>query len=147
MSTITHGQRFSRLLDAFPTQFEFYHLGTVEQKTLDFSLNEDFTAVMYRIHGDIHATFLLFFEKSLDPSVYSELGNVLASRIVSQLHAQEGMDLMISPPKLLNPDQVAKILKGMSPAIRKTYAHFYKNSVIPVESVVLSALAEEIGYA
>lgn len=102
---------------------------------------------MFRILGEMNAFFVVLFDKSLDESTYSELGNVIASQTVSHLNTQEGMDLMISPPKVVTEEQFSKLLMNGNQVIRKTYAHICGNVVIPVETLILPIVTEEMGYA
>lgn len=137
-----------QLASALPTQFDFYHLGKVEQQPLSNSnFFRDACAVGFRLLGDLNGLMIVLFEKDLDHSTYTEFGNLLASRLATQLQTENGLDVMISPPQSLEHGLVQKLLEKNSSIIRRTYAHFYKNSVISVETLVLSAPSEGIGYA
>ncbi len=105
----------------FPGGFDFYHLGQVEalnSTSIDF---EGKQAVAFQLYGDQEGLFVLLFAEGLDTSLYSELGNVLASRMSRMLSESSDTDLMISPPRLLNPLQVKK---SLAPIIQNQSGNF-----------------------
>jgi hypothetical protein len=140
----------TQLVNALPLQFDFYHLGKVEQQTFPFEL-KNMNGVAFRIYGDLNALMIVLFDKDLDHTVYSELGNLLASSLVTRIHQEKGIDLMISPPQAIQHGLLEQVLQQMisnaQPIIRRTYTHVFKNSIIPVETLVLSVPSEESGYA
>src|SRR4051812_47893563 len=127
----------TQILDAFPTDFDFYHLGRVEEQAELMLSLQDCSAIAFQLRGDATAWVVVIFSKELDSSVYSELGNILVSKMATQLNLQAGADVIISPPHFLSPPQVEKILLASQPLERKTYGHFYQNSVIPIETWIL----------
>jgi hypothetical protein len=138
-----------QLVDALPQQITFYHLGEV---ILQGSQNQDLAdldsqGVLYKFSGDFNAVLILLFARDLDISMYSELGNIIASQIVQQLSGAKDLDLMISPPQLLKEGQLKRITQNNPTFVQRTYGHFYKNSVIPVEALVMPAPTEEIRHA
>lgn len=141
---------FSEWSAVLPQHFQFYHLGEVSSKAL-FNKTEnplkDALAVGYQIKGDIQAVVLVIFDRGLDLSVYSELGNVLASQIANQLHSQKGFDVLISPPQILSESLFENIQRSQKPLLKRTYAHVYHNFVIPIETWILKALPEGVGHA
>ena len=145
------------ILDALPAQFEFYHLGQVSQNPelqtqtqgqgqgqLDLTHS---TAIAFKLSGDLNATVILAFSDGLDVSTYSELGNILVSKLATELDFKSGIGVWVSPPHLLDKSQLNRFVKYPGPSIRKTYAHFTPNSVIPLEAWVFPTLAEGVGYA
>src|SRR4051812_34966083 len=92
-------QSLVQIFDALPEQFDFYHLGRVElHPDLRCPPDQNNSSVVFRIYGDLSVWIVLFFDKDLDFSTYAELGNVLASKIITQLNTLSGIDLMVSPP-------------------------------------------------
>lgn len=133
------------VVNALPSHFEFYHLGKVTQQSSPCEF-QDKCSVLFRIYGDIQAWIILVFESDLDFSVYSELGNLLVSQIANQLSSRNGLDVMITPPQLLREDQAIKITENSPQLIRKNYAHFYKNSTIPIETLIVPTPIEGPNY-
>lgn len=142
---MTREEELSHLANALPSHFQFYHLGEVEMTPLLNSF-ADTTSIAYRLSGEITALLVLSFAKELDMSIYSEVGNIIASRLVTQL-SEEGIDVTISSPKHLDPKQIKLLLGNKESIIRRTYAHLLKNSVIPLEATIFAASQEGIGYA
>ena len=141
-------QSLMQLASALPVHIDFYHLGTVEQKTTnDSNTFRDACGVAFKIYGDLNGLMIVLFENDLDHSTYTELGNLLASRLATRLQVENALDVMISPPQRIEASLVQSLTQKNSSIIRRTYAHFYKNSVISVETLVLSAQSEGIGYA
>jgi hypothetical protein len=134
----------SELTSALPEGFSFYHLGQVEplptSGRLDHSpsIYPDSIGVAYRIQGDLRGLFIIVLDKGLDVSIYSELGNILASRLASNLSSSEdGLEIMISPPHVLNHSQLERLMRSQHPVIRKTYTHFDRNLSIPIQTLIL----------
>jgi len=134
------------LTSALPQRFEFYHLGEVELMEVNEPIS-DATAVGFRLYGDLSALVIVLFPRALDISTYSELGNVIASRMATQLNTQNGIEVMVSPPQSIGENQLKQIIQRVNPITRRTYAHFYMDSVIPVETLVLPTPSEGLGYA
>ncbi len=138
------------LATALPEQFEFYHLGPVHlspsPKTEDYEWSERH-AIGIAFAGDMKALLVLLLEKHLDPSIYSELGNIIASQLSNRLYSEKGLEVLISPPVEISTQRLNQILNKESKMIRKTYVHSYKNLLIPIETLILPDIAEEMGYA
>jgi hypothetical protein len=136
----------NQVLDALPERFQFYHLGDVELQSYEIHV-EDTSAVAIQLFGDLRALVVVLFPKDLDVSTYSELGNVLASKIANHMSLQNQIDIVISPPQILNRTQIDQLSKSESSITKRTYTHCYKNTVIPVSTWILPAPSEGIGYA
>jgi CheY-specific phosphatase CheX len=143
-----------QLGSALPERFDFYHLGPVALRdrstgaTTAASL-EDLLAgcatVGFSIQGDIQGMLIVAFEKDLDFSTYTELGNVVASQLVTQLNRRDGIDVMISPPRPLTAERLAKILPALrAPStVVRTYLHRTgEKAEIPIH-VLISGLGGE----
>ena len=97
-------------MNLFPESFEFYHLGNVEKQLPISSVQslelDGRSGVSFNLYGDTTGLIVFLFEEGLDVSTYTEMGNVLASRMATQLSIQQGWDVMISPPRFLNSAQL-----------------------------------------
>ena len=133
------------IANALPAHLDFYHMGHMELRPIDFSV-EDSQAIALRIHGDRSATVVVLFEQGLDESMYTEFGNLLGSQVANRLNAENQIDIHISPPYSISSTRLKQMIQGVTP-IKKTYVHLYKNSVIPIQTLILPNIGEEIGYA
>ena len=124
-----------RLIEALPSDFNFYHLGEVRrQETPSNPLHHleatsplglassDRLAVAFSLHGDAKGALVLIFDQGLDVSTYSEVGNIIASRMSTHLSESEGLDVMISPPRVLSNAQIQGFLRSAD-AQSRTYHH------------------------
>ncbi|MEK6706654.1 MAG: hypothetical protein AABZ06_12790 [Bdellovibrionota bacterium] len=132
------------LISALPTEFEFYHLGNVKLspgEPVEFanleSLVDDYFAIAFSFLGDLRSVLVILFDRDLDVSTYTEMGNVLASQIAVHLNKEEGLDVMISPPHVLNPTQLRKLLAYGAPIIRKKYLHSHGNRIVTVQTLLI----------
>jgi chemotaxis protein CheY-P-specific phosphatase CheC len=132
------------LANALPDQFEFYHLGQVALQSTNSSL-EDANAIAFHIAGDMMAVVVLLFAKGLDSSIYSELGNILVSRLATQLNQKDGIDLMISPPQSLTENQLNQIMQHHIPPIKRNYSHIHQGSIISIEALILPTWDSGVG--
>ncbi len=145
-----------KLAQALPQQFGFYHLGDVElietradnpsrQSSRELPTQ---TAVAFTYQGDARGVLALIFDSDLDISIYSEMGNVIASRMITHLHQKEGADILLSPPKVLNAGQLAVLMKSEQ-SHKRTYLHRQKDQVIQVEVLIASVamMSEEVAHA
>jgi hypothetical protein len=135
-----------QIANALPDYFQFYDYGTIEAQTAPSQL--DFThAVKFNIFGDLEALLVVLFSKDLDPSIYSEVGNILASQAVSQLNRQKELGIMISPPEVLTEKQIGIILEMKQAFITRPYAHLIGDQMIPLEILILPISYNGAGYA
>jgi len=141
------------LKNAMPKEFSFYHLGSVEmQSTRELETQnselalDDLNAVAYSFQGDFRGVLVVLVEKGLDVSIYSEMGNILASRMATEL-MQDGYDVMISPPRLLQTEQLDKLMKTSLKKIQGKYAHLYQNTTVPIDVLLIPFPTENVGYA
>ena len=139
-----------RLIDSLPSSFPFYHLGQVAQLTQGTIESEtelassDLIAVAFTFQGETHGVLALLFNQDLDVSIYSEMGNIIASQMANTLQLSHGLDVSISPPRLLTHHQLKKLLSGSHGKVR-TYLHQHEGRVIPLQTFVVSS--EETGHA
>lgn len=146
----------ANIVRSLPSEFSFYHLGQVQlddsqpdmldSAELSASLS-DLQCVSFTFYGDQKSFLILTFEKGLDSSTYTEMGNVLASMTATALGKNEGIDIMISPPRSISPQQVSQMVLAGGPVTRKIYLHIHKNQAIEVQALVLTAPSEGAAYA
>ena len=148
--------QLERLSAALPEHFPFYHLGEVtsRESNEEPTPDEDSVAISFRMHGDLQGILIVLFERGLDVSLYTELGNIIASQTATRLNQQQAMDVMISPPRLLAQGQVKNLLGSLenentkTPRIRRTYLHTNGKVTVSVETLFLPIPSEGlVGYA
>lgn len=148
-----------RMAGALPEKFDFYHLGTVApapdlgsieseleirpEQLLWESLDED-TKVAFTIRGDLSGVLVISFESGLDVSTYMEIGNIIASRTVTRLSDEEGMDLMISPPQLLSRRGLERLAQASSPGsiVHRIYLHRHDEQTHAVQAFLIATKGE-----
>lgn len=139
-------QNLFQFSDALPQEFDFYHLGKVKQEPSHEDFKE-YSAVAFQFYGEWSAILVLLFSKELDFDLYAEMGNILASRIVMQLNQEKGLDLMISPPQVIQEKTLERMTQNAKLVLHHSYTHLYQNSVIPVKTLLFSTQAEGNSYA
>ncbi|MDR3608557.1 MAG: hypothetical protein P4M08_14430 [Oligoflexia bacterium] len=132
---------------SLPEKFPFYHLGEVavaETPGAGLILADaaeieiaDRSALGIRLQGDVRATLLVLIDEELDLSIYSEIANILASRLATELSANHDLDLMISAPSAVSPARLASILQPGRNVFKKHYLHRYSGLTLPVDAVVI----------
>ncbi|HUP58171.1 MAG TPA: hypothetical protein VM598_12005 [Bdellovibrionota bacterium] len=141
-----------RLAASLPEAFEFYHLGSVQparapgtvppQKMLATSLAAH-AKVGYLIHGDVTGALIIAFERGLDLSTYMEMGNVIASRMVTAFveGTEPKLDAMISPPQALGERALERLLDVARPEeiTMKVYVHRHEGRVHAVYAFLVPA--------
>jgi hypothetical protein len=140
---------------ALPEAFSFYHLGSVvtcPHPVLSPTFEENKTFIGFQLDADIRAILIVAFEKGLDLSLYSEMGNILASRLATEISQEIGEDVLLSPPQMLSLGLLRKILQTPSKdsLIHRRYTHTHADTDIAVDAWILpltSNLTEGIGHA
>lgn len=133
------------LARSLPEQFPFYHLGEValtEEPPTSWS-EEGVNAFAFSLRGDIEGLLLVAVDSAEDASLYSEVGNLLASGLANKLDSAEGLDIVISPPQPIETARLRALLE--SPAdglskVEKTYLHRYENKLVPVRTLLITAV-------
>ena len=140
-----------RLSRHFPESFEFYHLGPVEKQAHP-EFKENFQSLdlvnrvgfAYEVVGETHAWIIVLFDSDLDASVYSEMGNVIASRFADGMSQLDGKRVSISAPRELRPTLLASLGQVLASGLDKaTYLHQSTQGWIEVDAWVLTSLSEE----
>jgi hypothetical protein len=155
-----------------PEKMPFYHLGEIilqessSQAAWLWLDDEGSSFIGYQILGEVRGALVLAFPKVLAPqvpwtkdasSVYSELGNLLASKISTELSRHGAKDTMISPPIPLTKEMTSTLLKraGLENSVQRRYLHLKKEFIVPVEVLLLprashlneNLTSEELGNA
>jgi hypothetical protein len=133
------------LIRSLPENFSFYHLGEISlrnpneirQASLTLPIDDRRAALAYRLRGDLQAEVVLMLEPGLDLSMYSEAGNIIASRLATQLAEKHQIDVVISPPTRLEHEQLARLMSVTVEKIEKTYVHSYAGREILLEALIL----------
>jgi hypothetical protein len=126
------------LENSLPASLPFYHLGEIREAgpgALSPDELEDLSAIGYSLQGDVRGVLVILVEKGLDDEVYSEAGNLIASRLATELGAAHGLDVMISPPRSLAPEQILRLAPRF--LVSKTYLHRHEDHAVPVQVAIL----------
>lgn len=130
-----------------PGEFPFYHLGTVtpsdqltERASAPDLESEGLRAIAFSLYGDYRGVAVVLFEEGRDGSVYTEMGNTLASRVAGSL----GPMVMISPPIQLSPTQYSHLLSQSGPPVSRLYLHPQQNSGAPARIWLLVFKSPEL---
>ncbi len=130
------------LAKALPGEFEFYGMGQVKLQTglTDDLWSDHAHGIGYALHGDFRGLLVIRVEFAEDLSLFEELGNVLASRLATELGETQSLDVLITPPKRLKPRRLASLLHGMEKdeIARRTYFFFHSGKTIPVDTWIVS---------
>jgi len=145
------------LVELLPQRFSFYDQGQVtlqdshdSQDSTKSSLElsapsrlESRRGVGFRIYhlDNAPSAILIFlFDANEDESMYTEMGNILASKLCQSLSEQEKSEMMISPPIQLQSHQLLR-LSSQHTGTRRIYLHTYLQNGIekstPVETWTL----------
>lgn len=144
----------------FPAEFDFYNLGKIEilpgepsnhlgiYEEEEFDSAQDGQILGFKLYGDFSAWLVLVLEQQTDPDTYAELGNILASKIATELYALRNWDVMVTPPEVLTSSRFRQLAKTNPLAVRRTYLHrLRENRILPVEVTMIPELSEGTGYA
>lgn len=135
---------------AMPETFDFYHLGKVEARPAeaeDFLDLEDSVFMGFRFQGDLNGILIAVFDRGLDLSTYTELGNIIASRFATRLSDASSIDVMISPPQTLGEPLFRKLTSAAPSLLSRTYRHLDGKLSVPIQVLLLPAVAQEAGLA
>ena len=133
---------------SFPEGFAFYHLGKVEKIGHSETSESAFlnrVGVSFNLYGEETSLIVLLFDKTLDVSTYTEMGNVLASRIASRLGNDSGLETMISPPRFLSSEQLQSQVSPVLSALENSgiriqvqdYAHNHGENSISLQLLII----------
>lgn len=139
---------------ALPRELPFYHLGLMRlepagRPEVGVGLQAhagDQHVLAYALSGDLSAVVLLLVDRGLDLSTYAEAGNVLASRVATELARSGALDIMVSPPLPLAPSRL-----GAFPGpwiLDRTYLHLHQGVAATVRLLVaLTGSAPGVAHA
>lgn len=145
--------KISQWAEALPESFPFYHMGNVEvsrQSQVSIEISpEDHVVLGFRLLGDMRGILFVIFDRGLDLSMYTEMGNILASRFATRLSEKEDVDVMISAPAEINEEEFHRSItvSQATRLIHRTYVHDHNQISIPVQMLVLPMPSEGAGNA
>jgi CheY-specific phosphatase CheX len=135
---------FDTLMQALPEPFSFYGLGEVAPSMAPIEIDEEAEAAVFSLSGEIRGMIAVLFDRDLDTSMYTEMANVLASRVATKLSKDDGLTAIISPPRMMKAPDVLDLVEG-HPAVFRAYTHLYQQQMIPVQLVILPYLGPSLG--
>ncbi len=137
---------------ALPTSFPFYHLGEVNrlpdpaaQKSA--APNEEMKTIGYSLQGDFQGVLLVQFDQNLDFSVYAEMGNIIASQLVTTLSARKEMDLAVSPPQKISKTVFQSLVKVGQEFPYHQYIHKCGDIEVTVHAWIILTSQGDRGHA
>jgi|GEM_PF-4807105 len=133
---------------ALPEGFPFYELGIVTAEsaiktTLIENSIKNCIAIGFRIYWDTDAWFIVLFQQERDKSLYTEMGNILASQFAARLSKDDDQGLVISPPQNISIFLLKKWIKTSPPITQKNYWHLFKGKTYPLQILILDADGEK----
>lgn len=155
-----HKANAETISHALPERFPFYHLGEVSPASDAVSSSGDLPPaealaeaeiVGFRISGELQGLALILFERGLDLSTYTEMGNLLAGRFVTRLSSEQGIDAMISAPFIPSEAQLSRVRETVrmarKPVLRRPYLHVHPDGRSSPVQFLLIPLEEGAGNA
>jgi hypothetical protein len=129
-------------VELLPKNFSFYDKGQVSLSNevanapanaltspLDLQNRRGVGFRIYHLDDAPSAILIFLFDVSEDESMYTEMGNILASKLCQSLSEQEKSEMMISPPIQLQSHQLLRLASQHS-GVRRVYSHRYlKNGI------------------
>jgi hypothetical protein len=122
--------------------FDFYDQGRVQPaearsrnpESKDFSVGRKLIAVdLFEIDGMSRAVMILAYDQDLDASIYSEIANILASRLAGQVFDRESF---VTPPKEIPVQSYERLKKMGFPFNHFEYHHIHQNHLNKLDSLV-----------
>ncbi|MGK5086301.1 hypothetical protein WDW86_01985 [Bdellovibrionota bacterium FG-2] len=147
---------YETLQMALPESFPFYHLGEVtkltpalphEKKIPVLAPSDELKTIGYSLQGDFQGVLLVQFDRSLDFSVYAEMGNIIASQLVTTLSARKEMDLAVSPPQKISKSVFQSLLKVGKDFPYHQYIHKHGNVEVTVHAWIILTSSGDRGHA
>lgn len=143
---------------ALPERFPFFHLGEVALEldsrqglADDDAAAEDRARIAFRLLGELEGWLVIAVDAAVDLSMYSELGNILASQLANRLHRDQGREIMISPPEPLDPERWESLLASLPEEdrapVRRRYLHAHDGRVVPVDTWIFARDRKGVGHA
>ena len=137
----------TQLLDSLPKNFSFYHLGEVQLETeaktfLDWEyekerlISSDQSAVVYQLTGEVNGSVFIMLAPDLDASAYSEMGNVIVSRMLEKLEELYLIQASLSSPRILAGKKLKETLEKLPPSIQGKVHHRTQHETISLNAFV-----------
>ena len=133
--------------DAIPEKITFYEQGALElekPRLLPQDVDPvDCVGLVYRLitlDEGVQAVIILLIPKTLNLSMYQEVGNVIAGKLASDYRVQQHQglkDLMISPPKTLDEHRIRKLLSSQKEQVSRLISHRHGEKTVKIQTVLL----------
>ena len=124
---------------ALPRHFHFYSFGEIQlngektESVLEDHGLEEIYSIAFQIYlEDEKLLMLMLFNKGLDESTYTEIGNIISGQTASNL----SNEAMVSPPFRLSGSRLKTLLQHYEPDSTQNYVHYYQNNIIPIQLLV-----------
>ncbi len=145
-SILLRTNEFDKIL---PQSFNFYSLGQVvlQQSAGKSTDQTGKTQILYTIEGDTKLFVTLLLDPTLDLSIYSEVGNIIAARMASALEQNSKTDWMITPPVCIQPKDISKAPQPIDFARLYEYHHVVDHETIAFQVLITLSSQRETGNA
>jgi hypothetical protein len=141
--------QFDSIAFAMPMSFDFYERGwfdqvpAKEEEIQDEVLNalgsqrtRGISFDIYTLSDQVNRILLiLLVQDGDDVAIYEEAGNILSSQIANTL--ADDTPWMPSPPRLLEPKQILRLMENQPDLILRKYLHRYKGTEISLQAIVI----------
>ncbi len=145
-STLLRTNEFRKIL---PQSFNFYSLGQVvlQQSPGRITDQTGKTEILYIIEGDTKIFMTLLLDSTLDLSIYSEMGNIIAARVASTLEQNSNTDWMITPPVCIQSNEITKTPQPIDFSQLYEYHHLIDLETIAFQVLITLSHQREAGNA
>lgn len=131
------------LEQSLPQGFTFYDHGTVtpdlvQESHFDENLFSECRAVGFKLFEDTDQWIIIFFDKSLDEDIYTEMANVLASQFANQLARKDNQSFLLSPPQKISISLLEKWIRAHPPTTARRYWHSLQGKLYPLWMLVIT---------
>jgi hypothetical protein len=149
----------AQILQSLPQSFDFYGMGKVEAQETEVSTEaepgEGKVGVAFSVFPMLDAedpkfrTLLLtVFDDGMETEMYSEIGNIIASRFATGVSKALSEDITITPPLLLKTPAVQRLTRMKKQTLTvKRYVHAHEQKLIPIEVYVLKVEGDQAAHA
>jgi len=140
MESNTH--LLDQLSIGLPRSFDFYHLGQVREINNNVPDLKNKTGVAFNVYStddNSQACVIAIFDSRLDVSMYTEMGNIMASHATGNIKPA-----MMTPPRILNELRLRSILENRSELNYRSFVHDYQNQAVPVHIAIVPFQLPEV---
>lgn len=137
-------QSLTLLSQLLPEKIDFYHMGEVrlEPPRAQLALSaqdldlRNRTAISFTLRGELQAAVVLLVRNDLDISMYSELGNIITSQLVTRLSDEKEIDDVLSAPRIIEAEKLEFLTLLSSAAICRKYVHFFQGQTTSIDLII-----------